>query len=80
MQLPILLGLGLGELAPILIIVLLLFGVKRLPEMAKGLGEGMKEFKRAIRDIQEDDTPVTTAKAVPVPDPNPNIASQLDDK
>jgi hypothetical protein len=39
----------------------------------------MREFKKAVRDMQ-DDEPTQTAKAVPVPDPNPNIASQLDDK
>jgi sec-independent protein translocase protein TatA len=78
MQLPIML-LGANELWPILIVVLLLFGVKRLPEMARGLGEGMKEFKKAVREVQEDE-PAPVAKAVPVPEPNSNIASQLDDK
>lgn len=80
MQPPILL-LGPGELWPILIIVLLLFGVKRLPEMAKGLGEGMREFKKAVREVQ-DDEPAPAARAVPTPAPdaNSNIAAQLEDK
>jgi sec-independent protein translocase protein TatA len=73
--------LGANELWPILIVVLLLFGVKRLPEMARGLGEGMKEFKKAVREVQEDEpVPAPVAKAVPDPEPNSNIASQLDDK
>ena len=39
-----------------LIIVFLLFGGKKLPELARGIGEAMKEFKKASRDIH-DDTP-----------------------
>ena len=40
----------------VLIIVFLLFGGKKLPELARGIGEAMKEFKKASRDIH-DDTP-----------------------
>ena len=39
------------ELVLILLVVLLLFGAKRLPEIAKGLGEAMKEFKKSISDM-----------------------------
>ena len=35
-------------------VVLILFGAKKLPELAKGLGQGIKEFKRATRDVQDD--------------------------
>ena len=38
------------ELILILAVVLLLFGSKKLPELAKGLGQGIKEFKRSSRD------------------------------
>ena len=37
------------ELVVIFLVVFLLFGAKRLPEIARGLGEGIKEFKKAIR-------------------------------
>jgi sec-independent protein translocase protein TatA len=37
-----------------LAVVLLLFGAKKLPELAKGLGSGIKEFKKASRDVQEE--------------------------
>lgn len=47
-------GLGWGEVMVILVVVLILFGAKRLPELAKGLGTGIKEFKKATRDVQED--------------------------
>lgn len=48
------LGLGPGEIAAILIVLLLLFGAKRLPELAKGMGKSIKEFKRATSDIEDD--------------------------
>ena len=41
--------LGLPELMIILIIVFFLFGAKRLPEMGKGIGEGIKNFKKSIK-------------------------------
>ncbi len=57
-----------------LIIIFLLFGGKKLPELARGIGEAMKEFKKASRDIQ-DDTPrapsqpaAPTASAAPKAD------------
>jgi sec-independent protein translocase protein TatA len=45
------------ELWIILVIVLVLFGGAKVPQLMKGLGEGMKEFKKATRD--EDETPKT---------------------
>lgn len=47
-------GLGGQELVLILLIILLLFGAQKLPELAKGLGRGMKEFKRAQNEIEEE--------------------------
>lgn len=46
--------LGWPEIVAILAVVLLLFGAKKLPELAKGLGSGIKEFKKASRDVQEE--------------------------
>ena len=42
-------GLGFQELVIILIIVFFLFGAKRLPEMGKGIGEGIKNFKKSMK-------------------------------
>jgi sec-independent protein translocase protein TatA len=42
--------LGFQELLIILVVVLVLFGGRKLPELAKGLGQGMREFKKATRD------------------------------
>ena len=44
---------GGGELLVILIVVLLLFGSKKIPEVAQGLGKGIREFKKAIKDVEE---------------------------
>ena len=43
---------GGGELIIILVIVLVLFGAKRIPEIAQGLGKGIREFKKSVRDVQ----------------------------
>ncbi len=43
-------NLGLPELLVILVIVVLLFGVGKLPQLGKGLGEGIKNFKDAMKD------------------------------
>ncbi len=47
-------GVGFPELLVILLIALLLFGANRLPEIGKSLGEGIKEFKKALKDGQGD--------------------------
>ena len=46
--------LGGTEIIVILIIVLLLFGGTKIPQLMKGLGQGMKEFKNASKDLNED--------------------------
>ena len=46
-------GLGPMEIGVILFIILLLFGAKKLPELARGLGKGIKEFKKASSDIKD---------------------------
>ena len=42
------------EVVAILAIVLVLFGAKKLPELARGLGQGIKEFKKSSREIQDE--------------------------
>jgi len=42
------------EILVILVLVLLLFGAKRLPELARSLGQGIKEFRKSVKEISED--------------------------
>jgi sec-independent protein translocase protein TatA len=46
-------GLGFPELILIGLVVLVLFGPKKIPEIAQGLGKGMNEFRKAMREVQE---------------------------
>ncbi len=46
-------GLGSTEIILILFVVLLLFGGKKIPELAKGLGSGIKNFKKAVNEDDE---------------------------
>jgi TatA/E family protein of Tat protein translocase len=47
-------GIGTTELLVILFIILLVFGSKKLPELAQGLGKGIREFKKASNEIQDE--------------------------
>ena len=47
-------SIGMTELIIIFTIILLVFGGKKLPELAKGLGKGIREFKKATREVQQD--------------------------
>lgn len=46
---------GMGELLIILVIVLLIFGAGKIPQIAKSLGEGIKEFKKNVSGSEEDE-------------------------
>ena len=46
-------GLGFGELVLIFAVLLLLFGAKRLPELASGMGRGIRDFKRAVSGLDD---------------------------
>lgn len=57
------LGLGPTELIVILVILLLLFGGAKLPSLAKGLGQSIKEFKKAAKDDPEENKSTETKPA-----------------
>ena len=80
-------NLGGGEIILILALILIMFGARKLPELAKGLGQGIKEFKKATREVTDevssamDDTPqrhlptgssTTTVETTPAPTPQPS--------
>ncbi|MEC8610486.1 MAG: twin-arginine translocase TatA/TatE family subunit [Bacteroidota bacterium] len=50
----ILLVIGWPQIVLIVVIILILFGGKKLPELMKGLGKGMKEFKDATKELNDD--------------------------
>jgi sec-independent protein translocase protein TatA len=49
-------NLGTTEILLILLVVLIFFGAKKIPELAQGLGKGIREFKKATREVQDDVT------------------------
>jgi sec-independent protein translocase protein TatA len=75
--------LGGWEIILILAVVLILFGAKKLPELAKGLGTGIKEFKKATREVTDeihsamDETPpAPPANRLPPPGAQPQVEAQ----
>jgi sec-independent protein translocase protein TatA len=55
------------EILLILLGVLILFGAKKLPELARGLGQGIREFKKSTRDLQEELESAVDLDAPPTP-------------
>ena len=51
---PLLLGLGTGEIILIILVFLLLFGAKRIPELMKSMGKGVKSFKEGMKDVEKE--------------------------
>ena len=47
-------NIGESEIILILVIILVFFGAKKIPELAQGLGKGLREFRKAAREIQDD--------------------------
>ncbi len=63
--------LGGWEIVLILAVVLILFGAKKLPELAKGLGTGIKEFKKATREVTDELDKAMVENPPPAPKPVP---------
>ena len=66
--------LGGWEIVLILAVVLILFGAKKLPELAKGLGSGIKEFKKATREVTEEIT--SSMDETPPPPPPKRLSAE----
>jgi sec-independent protein translocase protein TatA len=76
---PMLLGmLNTPEIILILVLALVLFGAKKLPELARGLGHGIKEFKKATRDVQDElHSAMNTEPPIPPPQSSPSVPEPL---
>jgi sec-independent protein translocase protein TatA len=55
-------AIGTPELLWVAVAAILLFGTRKIPELFRGLGEGMREFKKATREMAEDETPAPAAR------------------
>ena len=62
-------NLGFGEIMMIMVVVLLLFGAKRLPEIGSSLGKGIREFKSSVREVESELKRPTYAPPPPPPAP-----------
>jgi sec-independent protein translocase protein TatA len=58
-------NLGFGELMVIMVIVLVLFGAKRVPEISASFGKGIREFKRNLNDVEQSVTNAVTTGDTP---------------
>ncbi len=47
-------NIGTTEIILIVLAILILFGAKKIPELAQGIGKGMREFKKAMREVEDD--------------------------
>lgn len=52
-MIPCIFNLGTGEIIIILVVVLLLFGAKRIPELARGLGRGVNSFRKGLNEVSD---------------------------
>ena len=63
--------LGGGQILLILALILIFFGARRIPELAKGLGQGIKEFKKATREVTDEIQNSSNYTPPPPPPPPP---------
>ena len=66
-------GIGIWELLILLLVLLLVFGPKRLPEMGRQLGKGMREFKDSVTGDSKDDEDTALPPAEPLPTPESSV-------
>jgi sec-independent protein translocase protein TatA len=59
--------LGGGQILLILALILIFFGARRIPELAKGLGQGIKEFKKATREVTDEIHNAAEDRSPPAP-------------
>lgn len=68
-------GISIWELLILLVVLLLIFGAKRLPEMGRSLGKGMREFKDSVTGVEEKLTASEPSPPAELPSPSAEPAS-----
>ena len=71
-------GVSIWEVLILLLVLLLIFGAKRLPEMGRSLGKGMREFKDSVTGVEDavsTTTPTPTQAELPTASPDPDAAT-----
>lgn len=63
-------NIGSGELLIILLVVLVLFGGKKIPEIAQGIGKGIREFKKAVNNVEDEIKEIKDIKNIDKKDPD----------
>src|SRR6266704_6553776 len=58
-------NLGFTEIAILLLILVLFFGAKRIPEIGASIGKGIKEFKKGLKDVSAEEPPATSDSPLP---------------
>ena len=63
LSLNLFLAIGPWQVVLVAVVILLLFGGKKIPELMKGLGSGIKEFKKGVKDEESEENPLTKKKS-----------------
>jgi len=71
-------GISIWELLILLVVLLLIFGARRLPEMGRSLGKGMREFKDAVTGVEESPTTAPAPPELPPSSAEPVAKSEAE--
>ena len=72
-------NMGAGEMIFVMVVLLLIFGAKRLPELGSGLGKGIREFKRSMNDIGKEIDRADDSKEIRAPQ-RPAVAPPVENR
>ncbi|HQT91059.1 MAG TPA: twin-arginine translocase TatA/TatE family subunit [Candidatus Kryptobacter bacterium] len=70
-------NIGFGELLIIIVVLIVFFGPKRIPDIAQSIGKGIREFKRAMKDVQDEVAKSVSEEPKPRPKEQQKISEPL---
>ncbi len=73
-------GFGIEKLSLVLVIVLVMFGARRIPEIGGSIGKGIREFKRGMRGVHEDDRLAETRADTTPSEPESTLSTDTEPK